>query len=230
MSTTLNESLLRAASPARRETRIVVPGAPWGLYESFIDLLPEGSPIRVTYDGKDMEIMVTGPLHDDFADLLDAFFKAVAGSLGIRYKPQSQTTWKRPEIGKGIECDRCYYLDSVKIASALAARESGSNDVKDYPNPDLAIEVDISAPEADRAGIYASMGVAEVWIFDGKSLWILRLGEDGRYHDSETSGFLPLRANQVPPWLLDEDLTDYEAWVQRIRSWAINDLKGTNLG
>src|SRR5208283_1472337 len=196
MSTTLNESLLREASPARREARIVVPGAPWGLYESFIDLLPEGSPIRVTYDGKDMEIMVTGPLHDDFADLLDAFFKAVAGSLGIRFKPQGQTTWKRPKIRKGIECDRCYYLDPAKIAAALAARESGSNDVRDYPDPDLAIEVDISPPEADRLSIYESMSVAEVWIFDGTKLSILRLGEDGRYHDSETSQLLPIKASQ----------------------------------
>ena len=167
MSTTLNESLPREASLASREPRVPVPAGPWGLYESFIDWLPEESPIRVTYDGKDMEIMVTGPLHDDFAGLLDAFFMAVAGSLGIRYKPQGQTTWKRPEIGKGIECDQCYYLDPVKIASALAARKARSNDVKDYPNPDLAFEVDISPPEADRAGIYASLGVAELWIFDG---------------------------------------------------------------
>jgi Uma2 family endonuclease len=94
----------------------------------------------------------------------------------------------------------------------------------DYPNPDLVIEVDISAPEADRTGICASIGVAELWIFDGTSLTILRLGEDGRYHNSDKSGFLPLRASQVPPWLLDEDLTDYEAWVQRIRSWAIKEL------
>jgi hypothetical protein len=70
------------------------------------------------------------------------------------------------------------------------------------------------------------MSVAEVWIFDGSKLSILRLGEDGHYHESETSGFLPLKASQVPRWILEEDLTDYEAWVQRIRSWPVGELVG----
>jgi Uma2 family endonuclease len=169
--------------------------------------------------------MVTGPLHDDFADLLDAFFKAVARGLGLRFKPQGQTTWKRPEIEKGLESDRCYYLDPAKIAAALAARKAGSNDVKDYPNPDLAIEVDISPPEADREAIYAAMRVTEVWTFDGAALTIRRLGEDGRYHVVEQSGFFPLRADQVPRWLLHEDLSDYTAWMDRVSAWARKSLK-----
>ncbi len=225
MSTTLNEPGSRLARPSGGETRILIPNVRWSLYETFVDALPEGSPVHLAYDGKDLEIMVTGPLHDDFADLLDAFFKAVAGSLGVRHKPQGQTTWKRPEIEKGLEADRCYYIDPVKIAAALAARKAGSNDVKDYPNPDLAIEVDISPPEANRLSIYAAMRVAELWTFDGTTLTIRRLGEDGRYHAVERSGFLPLRADEVPRWLLDEDISDYEAWMQRIRAWARKTLK-----
>ena len=227
MSATIREAPPREMSSRNAEKRIFIPGAPWELYEAFVDLLPERSPVRASYDGKDLEIMVTGPLHDDFADLLDAFFKAVAGSLGIRFKPQGQTTWKRPEIRKGIECDRCYYLDPAKLRAALAARESASNDVSEYPNPDLAIEVDISRPQADRISIYESMTLAEVWIFDGTKLSILKLGESGRYQESEASQFLPIKATQVPRWILEEDLTDYEAWVQRIRSWAVSELKTT---
>jgi Uma2 family endonuclease len=226
MSTTITKPPTRATSPPAGETRILVPRVPWRLYEAFVELLPEGSPIRTAFDGKDMEIMVTGPLHDDFADLLDQFVKAVAGELGIRIKPQRQTTWKRPEIERGIESDNCYYLDPAKIEAALAARGAGSNDVRDYPNPDLVIEIDISAPEADRMGIYAAMGVAEVWRFDGRTLTIERLDESGRYHAAEASGFLRVRADQVPRWLTAEDLSDYEAWVQRVRAWAGKELHG----
>ena len=50
-----------------------------------------------------MEIMVKGPVHDHFADLLNQFVKMVAGSLGIRIKPLGETTWIRPEIERGIE-------------------------------------------------------------------------------------------------------------------------------
>ena len=35
----------------------------------------------------------------------------------------------------------------------------GSNDVADYPNPDLAIEVDISPSQLDRPEIYAKLQV-----------------------------------------------------------------------
>ena len=41
-------------------------------------------------------------------------------------------------------------------------------DIADYPNPDLAIEIDISPPEVDREGIYKSLKVAEIWRFDGE--------------------------------------------------------------
>src|SRR5262245_8046514 len=111
MSTTLAKTRFRQADSNRGETRILIPGVRWSFYEAFVDALPEGSPVRLAYDGKDLEIMVTGPLHDDFADLLDAFFKAVARGVGLRFKPQGQTTWKRPQIKKGLESDRCYYID-----------------------------------------------------------------------------------------------------------------------
>jgi len=100
------------------------------------------------------------------------------------------------------------------------------NDVAAYPNPDLAIEVDISAPQADRAAIYAAMGVAEVWTFDGQTLTIERLDEHGRYQPVERSGFLRVRADQVPRWLTAEDVSDYDAWIRRVREWAGKELRG----
>jgi len=226
MSTLITRPPGRTTTALPGEKRILVPGASWRLYQTFVEMLPEGSPIRTAFDGKDMEIMVTGPLHDDFADVLDQFVKVVAGELGIRIKPMRQTTWKRPEIERGIESDNCYYVAPAKIAAALTARSARSNDVKDYPNPDLAIEVDISPPESDRAGIYAAMGVAEFWVFDGQTLTIQRLDENGRYQTVERSGFLPVRADQVPRWLIDEDLSDYEAWTRRVRAWAAKQLHG----
>ena len=68
------------------------------------------------------------------------------------------------------------------------------------------------------------MGVAEVWRFDGQTLMIERLDESGRYQTVERSGFLHVRADQVPRWLTAEDLSDYEAWVRRVRQWAKREL------
>src|SRR5208337_2567255 len=151
MSTMITRPPRRATAPPRGETRILVAGASWRLYKSFVENLPESSAIRTAFDGRDMEIMVKGPVHDHFARLLDLFVMAVAGQLGIRIKPQGETTWIRPEIERGIEADKCYYLDPAKIAAALAAISRRVNDVATYPNPDLAIEINISVPKADRA-------------------------------------------------------------------------------
>ena len=226
MSTITTRPPRRATVPPQGETRIRIPNASWSLYEAFVKNLPERSAIRTAFDGRDMEIMVKGPVHDHFARLLELFVMAVAGALGIRIKPQGETTWIRPEIERGIEADKCYYLDPAKIAAALAAISRRVNDVAAYPNPDLAIEIDISVPKANRASIYAALGVAELWIFDGETLTIERLDEQGRYQAVERSGFLRVRADQVPRWLTAEDISDYDAWIRRVREWAGKELHG----
>jgi Uma2 family endonuclease len=226
MSTTIAEPPPQAIAPPSGETRILVPDATWTLYESFVKNLPEGTPIRTAFDGRNMEIMVKGPVHDHFADLLNDLLKIVAVALGIRIKAMRETTWIRPELARGIESDNCYYLDSEKITTASSLLSRRVNDVAAYPNPDLVIEVDISPPKADRQAIYAAMGVAEVWSFDGQDLTIRRLEESGRYQKVERSSFLRVRADQVPRWLTNEDLSDYGAWTRRVRQWAEESLGG----
>ena len=51
----------------------------------------------------------------------------------------------------------------MKVVVELLARNE--NEVAAYPNPDLAVEVDISRPQADRPAIYAALQVPEVWTF-----------------------------------------------------------------
>ena len=135
MSTTIARPPRRATHPPREKRESWFRDASWRLYEAFVENLPEGSPIRTAFDGRDMEIMVTGPLHDHFADLLDQFVKAVAGELGIRIKPLGETTWIRPEIERGIEADNCYYLDPAKIATALAALSGQVQRREGLPQP-----------------------------------------------------------------------------------------------
>ena len=105
--------------------------------------------------------------------------------------PKRTTTWIRPEVQRGLEADCCYYLLPEKIETARAALKARLKDqAAHYPNPDLAIEVDISRLEAGIArAIYAALEVTELWIFDGAKLLIKRLGDDRRYHTVEASGF-----------------------------------------
>jgi len=222
MSTTIRPAAL-IPRQLEGEWRWAIHEARWQDYLSLGGFLPP--PFRLAFDGRTLEMMVTGALHDDYADALDTFFKAVAGALGIPFKPYRTASWERPEIERAIQADKCYYLDPVKIRKGYASRARKSNDVRDYPNPDLAIEVDLTSPKADRESIYAALGTAELWVFDGKVLTISRLGRNGQYRRVERSGFLPFRADQVTRWLLEEDAHDYDAWTRRIRAWAKRSLR-----
>jgi Uma2 family endonuclease len=200
------------------DRRVVYRGVDWSFYERLVDSIPQSSNMHVDYDGKDLEVMGKGRKHEIARRLLGRFVEAMSEELEIPYKSGGETTWKRREIARGLEADECYFFSPEKMAADNAALERGSDDIADYPNPDLAIEVDISPPQVDRAGIYAALGVAEVWRFDGDQLVIERLTPQGTYTAAPTSGFLPVRAEYVRRWVMDEDARDESAWARRLRA------------
>jgi Uma2 family endonuclease len=217
-------SPLRTSEVAPVERRILIRGLSWDLYDRLSDEIGEGQHIRLAFDGRNLEIMTTGVLHEDFKDLLGRLVNNVTTELDIPCNGGGQTTWKRPELARGLESDQCYYFTPEKLAAIAVARARKSNAVADYPNPDLAIEVDISPPELDRAGIYAALQVAEVWRFDGESLAIMHLQPDGQYTAVESSQFLPISPEEVVRWVAKEDATNKSSWERRLRAWIRDDL------
>ena len=202
------------------DQRVVSRGVDYAFYERLVDSIPEWRHIHVDFDGKDLEVMSPGIQHDGDRKLLGQFVEAIAQVLRIPYKSAGQTTWKRPEIARGLEADESYYFQADKLEAVAASKARRASGIADYPNADLAIEVDISPSKVDRAGIYAALEVPEVWRFDGDQLVIEQLGDDGQYHPSETSRFLPVTPAQVRHWVVDEDSSDESAWARRLRAWA----------
>ena len=208
------------------EHRFVIAGVDWAFYEQLVDSIPEGVRIHVNYDGKDLEIMILGPFHDGIKKLLGQLVEAVAQELEIPYKSSGQTTWKRPEVARGLEADESYFFRPEKLAAVAQAKARRSKTIADYPNPDLGIEVDISPSKIDRPGIYAALQVAEIWRLDGDSEQVIieRLGADGSYTSVEGDAFLPIRAEEVRRWVVEEDSSDESAWARRLRAWARAEL------
>ena len=206
--------------------RVVIRGVDWPFYEQLVDSIPEGANLHVDYDGKDLEIMSLSPIHDVVKKTLARFVELTADELEIPCTGLGQTTWKRPEVVRGLEADDCYYFAPEKLAVADEAIVRWSKDVAEYPNPDLAIEVDISPSKIDRPAIYAALRVAEVWRFDGerKRIVIERLSEDGTYQTVDMSEFLPIRSEEVARWVLEEDRRAGSAWGRRMRAWARAEL------
>ena len=57
------------APAAPEEERGVMRGVSWNLYDRLTDAIGERSSIRVAFDGKDVEIMVVGPVHEGIRGL-----------------------------------------------------------------------------------------------------------------------------------------------------------------
>ncbi len=209
------------------DERFVIRGVDWAFYEQLVDSIPEGVRIHVDYDGKDLEIMTIGFFHDDVKGLLGRIVANVAEVCETPLKSAGQTTWKRPEVARGLEADESYFFRPDKLVAVAQAKARRARKVADYPNPDLGIEVDISPSKIDRPGIYAALRVAEIWRFDGETEQVIieRLGEDGSYRAVEDSAFLPIRAEEVRRWVVEEDSSDESAWARRLRAWARAELR-----
>jgi Uma2 family endonuclease len=196
----------------------------WDLYDRLSDAIDEHQHVYLAYDGKDLEILTKGRKHENFRELMGQLVNAIRDDLHIPCRGVGETTWKRPEIERGLEGDLTSYFQAEKLRQDVESLKRGSNDIADYPNPDLAIEVDLSAPEVDRPGIYAALQVGELWRFDGESMWFEQLGPDGKYVPIDESRFLPIRPEEVVHWVVEEDTVDLAAWRARLREWILAEL------
>jgi Uma2 family endonuclease len=199
------------------ERRVVFRDVDWAFYEDLVDSISEGRNIHVDYDGKDLEIMSLGRRHGKRTKLLGQLVDVIAQEFSIPYSSLADTTLKRRETTRGLQSDQCYYFLPEKLAADAEALGRDSDDIADYPNPDLAIEVDISRPQVDRAEIYAALRVTEVWRRDVDEIIIERLMSDGTYAAVDSSGFLPINAVEIRRWIVEEDTTDESAWARPLR-------------
>jgi Uma2 family endonuclease len=198
------------------DRRVVYRGVDWAFYERLVDSIPARSHIHVDYDGRDLELMSLGPKHEMIISRMDPLIGIISREWNVPFARMGQTTWKRRDLARGLESDRSYYFLPEKLAQQADAWGRDSDDIADFPNPDLAVEVDVSRPQVDRAGIYAALRVAEVWRFDGGQIIIDRLTPEGTYTAVEMSGFLPVRPEDIRHWLFEgpRGEWDWETWVR----------------
>ena len=168
--------------------------------------------------------MNVGPVHDSYSEILGLFVNLVAEELQIDLRGARSTTWRRRKLNRGIEADLSYFVDAAKVAAFDAALARRSGKIKDYPNPDLAAEVDISRPKIDRQGIYAALQVSEVWRVFEEHVSIEQLQSDGKYVAAVSSRFLRVTPDDVERWVLRESARGSVTWKQRLREWARKEL------
>ena len=112
------------ASAKSGEQRIVIRDLNWDLYDRLSDAIGDRQHIYLAYDGKDLELMTKGWPHEDYRHLFTRFVTFVTSELRIRSRAGGETTWKRPEVARGLEADQCYYFLPEKLRVIAAARRA----------------------------------------------------------------------------------------------------------
>lgn len=207
------------------EQRIAIQGVSWETYSRLVEEMGDQH-VLLAYNRGVLEFMSPGPMHQRETARLRRLVLVVTEELGLPCEEYGSTRWRNQEAERGLEPDECFYLTSQKIAAARQPRREQSNNSDDYPRPDLAIETDLRPSAVDRDEIYATLGVPEVWRFDGERLRIGRLGPDGVYQEMVASPFLKIRTEEVVHWLMDVEAEDGNAWARRLREWVRAELIG----
>jgi Uma2 family endonuclease len=211
-----------APAPIRGDLRTVFRGVGWETYESLSQAQSEGEHVRLAYDGRDLEIMTTGYLHESLKELIGHIIKAILAWRGVGHISCGEATLNAVNARRGLQADLSYCFEPEKVRMAREALARESMDLADYPIPDLAVEIDISPSQVDRPGIYAALRVAEVWrIQRGRKVAIEHLQPDGSYAPAAASRFLGITAEEVHAWLTAEDVDQEDAWYRRLQRWAM---------
>ena len=211
---TTTETRSRTLDP---ESRFVIHNIDWDAYETMIALLGDRRGPRLTYDRGELELMAPSAEHEEYGKWLGRIIETVTEELRIPCRGMKSTTWRRKLKDRGLEPDECYYLARFP---QVRGKKKINLDVD--PAPDLAIEIEISRSALDRMGIYAALGVSEVWRFDGETLTVEQLQPDGTYAVAAASLSLPmLPLEEVARWLrLAEEIEDHSEWNRRLREWV----------
>jgi Uma2 family endonuclease len=192
-------------------------GISWETYETLLEELSDRR-LRLTYNRGMLEIMAPSPEHELSKTLIGRFVETLAEESEVPIYPLGSTTFKRPRLS-GAEPDECFYIYNID-----AVRGKKRLDLNEDPAPDLVVEIDVTSSSLNRLQVYADLGVAEVWIYNGESLVIQQL-QNGTYIISQNSQFFPsLPISEIAGFLQQAETVDYLELVKAFRHWVRSQL------
>lgn len=194
------------------EQKVILSNVSWETYEGLLEDHLDRSAPRFTYDRGMLEILSPSPEHEKLNRYIAQLVLAVTEEMGVEAEDFGSTTFRREDLERGFEPDSCFYIQNE-------GRIRGKNriDLTVDPPPDLVVEVDITSPSVNKLPIYARLGVAEVWRYDGRELRILRL-ENGSYTEVPESPALPPLSSAALSGLVERSKSlRRTVWLREVR-------------
>ncbi|BAZ67995.1 MAG: Uma2 family endonuclease [Pelatocladus maniniholoensis HA4357-MV3] len=201
------------------EEIIHLSGISWQTYEALLNELSASRRLRLTYNYGNLEIMVPSPEHERYKKVIGRFVETLAEELAVRIEPLGSTTFKRPNL-TGAEPDESFYILNLN-----AVKGKNRIDLQQDPPPDLVVEIDITSGSQERLQIYASMGVLEVWLYDG-NVFSINILQNHKYVVVEESLAFPnLPIQQISRFLEQVGQKDYLDLIKEFRNWVRSQIQ-----
>jgi Uma2 family endonuclease len=203
-------------NPVESAGRIVLEDVSWRTYESILSDYQGRPGVRLNYDRGVLEIV--SPIseeHELYNRLLSFVVESLAEAMNLEYRSSGAATFKREDLQRSFEPDSCYYLQSEP-----RVRGNLHLDLTVDPPPDLAIEVDITHSSLNKLGLYAAVGVPEVWRYDGQEVSIFWRKDDRMVRVGSSRSFPPVAAEAVSRLMEQSKRLTRSAWNKSVREWA----------
>ncbi len=169
----------------RSHESVLIDDVSWELYELASNEMCHGA-TRMVYDNGRLEIMTVGGKHEMVKTAAARVLEYMAVEFDWDVNGLGNVTLRRRDLLVGLEPDECYY-----IVSQMPPIHDGELDIRNYPPPDLAIEVEVTRSSIDKISIYKRLGVREIWRWAGDRFLVQERDPDGNYHDRADSALLP---------------------------------------
>ncbi|MBD2725035.1 Uma2 family endonuclease [Nostoc sp. FACHB-892] len=205
--------MLVKSTPA--EQRTVLQNISWETFEALLRDTGEDRGSRFAYDCGVLEIMTPLFEHENPKIQFDRLIFALAVYLKIKIRSAGSTTLKRKPITKGIEPDTCYYIQNEPLI-----RGKQELDLTTDPAPDLAIEIDITSSSVNKLKIYAALGVAELWRYDGEVLKFYQLVASEYIEIKSSIAFPLISVSDMNRFIQQSKTMDEIDLVQSFRAWV----------
>jgi Uma2 family endonuclease len=196
------------------EERTLLQGISWNLYENLLTEIGDNGKARLSYYRGDLEFMTPLFEHERSNRSIERLISTIAEALDRDYALAGSMTIKRPDLATGKEPDSCYYF-----ANELAVRGKTKLDFTQDPPPDLAIEIDITSSSINQLSLYATLGVGEVWRYDGTVLKFYQLQSDRYVSVDRSPTFKMLSSDRVLEFLTDSQMHGLNRAVKLLKDW-----------
>lgn len=142
----------------------------WEEYQQLLVEIGDRSHLRISYDEGRLEIMSPSARHEQYKNLMHDFVVILSDEIEQDVISFGSVTLKLEPRAKGAEGDDCFY---VQHATMVVGKDK--LDLANDPPPDLVIEINFTRESTNKFSIYASLGVPEIWHYDGRHWKILKI-------------------------------------------------------